>query len=218
MEGENITGADPYCGIDLDDCFYEDRSLKPWAILIVDKLKCVSYGEVSPSGYGIKFWTRSTLPADSKNKIYLTIEGNVCGKDDGDVAGAIEAYDRGRYFTVTGKGKYDILDGQQAVDWLYEKYLKPQPKVRNNTQSHYTLNLSDSEVVAKIRQSKQSHRFEALMRGDTNSYGSSSEADLALCGIMAFWTQDIATIDTIFRQSALMREKWDEKHRSDGAT
>ena len=36
--------------------------------------------------------------------------------------------------------------------------------------------------------------------------------------MVAFWTQDPNTIDVIFRQSRLMRDKWDEKHRADGTT
>ena len=211
---------DPYCGIDLDDCFYEDKPLKSWAIPIVDKLKSVGYGEVSPSGYGIKFWTRAKLPVDTKHKVYLTSEGIVCPQGENN-AGAIEAYDKLRYFTVTGKGKYSIGDGQKVINWLYEKYLKPQP-TRQRTQPRNkrqrSTNLFYDDIIAKIRQSRQGHKFEALYAGNTTGYGSDSEADLALCSVIAFWTQKTETIDAIFRQSALIRPKWDEKHRSDGAT
>jgi putative DNA primase/helicase len=42
-------------------------------------------------------------------------------------------------------------------------------------------------------------------------YGSRSEADLALCVVLAFWTQrDAARMDRLFRGSALRRDKWDE--------
>ena len=48
---------------------------------------------------------------------------------------------------------------------------------------------------------------------------SQSEADLALCGKLAFWFQkDAVRIDKIFRQSSLFRAKWDEKHYGDGST
>ena len=210
---------DPLCGVDLDDCLV-NRKLKPWAILIVKKLKQVSYGEISPSGNGIKFWTRGSLPTGIKHKIYLTEDGAVVPQ--GAVhAGAIEAYDKTRFFTITGVGKYNITDGQAIVDWLCQTYLKPQSETRqtHTQKQHSDLgNLSVNEVLEKIRQSKQAHKFQALMNGDTTGYGSNSEADLALCGILIFWTQDSAIIDAIFRQSALMREKWDEKHRADGAT
>lgn len=215
--GFMFSDTDPYCGIDLDDCLYENRSLKAWAKPIVDRLKSVGYGEVSPSGHGIKFWTRAQLPDDTKHKVYLTTDGNVCPQGN-NTDGAIEAYDKTRYFTVTGYGRYNICDGQVTVDWLYEKYLKPQSEPRNYKQSQTPQDLSNDDVITKIRQSRQCHKFDALIGGNTTGYGSDSEADLALCSIIAFWTQETATIDAIFRQSALMRVKWDEKHRSDGAT
>jgi putative DNA primase/helicase len=52
-------------------------------------------------------------------------------------------------------------------------------------------------------------KFGALWRGDVSRYASHSEADLALCNLLAFWTQgDAARIDRLFRQSGLMRGKW----------
>ena len=215
-----FTQTDPFCGVDLDDCL-ENQQLKNWAVPIIEKLKSISYGEVSPSGNGIKFWTRATLTTGAKHKAYVTAEGVVC-KQGGNTDGAIEAYDNARFFTVTGKGKYKIKNGQQAIDWLCEKYLKPHPKEKHTyeqgTQKNSALNLSANETVEKIQQSRQVHKFNALMNGNIIGYSSNSEADMALCSTIAFWTQDPTTIDTIFRQSALMRPKWDETHRSDGAT
>ena len=53
----------------------------------------------------------------------------------------------------------------------------------------------------------------ALCGGDTSGYGGDeSRADLALCSYLAFWTNnDTARMDALFRQSGLMRRKWDEK-------
>jgi len=53
------------------------------------------------------------------------------------------------------------------------------------------------------------------VNGDTSGYPSHSEADLALCNHLAFYTRDRYQIDRIFRQSKLYRAKWDEKHGSD---
>ena len=201
--------ADPYCGIDLDDCIDEHGKLKAWATPIVDRLKVVSYGEKSPSGNGIKFWTRATLPPDAKHKFYF-----VKGAD------AIEAYDNGRYFTVTGRGKGTIDDGQAAIDWLVEAHLteKPTEPTPPLPRSAPTNNLNADEVIAQIRTSKQAAKFDRLMSGNTSDHGSHSEADCGLCGVIAFWTKDPALIDSIFRSSRLMRDKWDEQHRADGAT
>ncbi len=38
-----------------------------------------------------------------------------------------------------------------------------------------------------------------------------SEADLGLCGLLAFYTWDDAQIDRLFRQSDLYRPKWDRE-------
>lgn len=214
-----FTQNDPFCGVDLDDCL-ENHQLKSWAKPIVEKLKLVSYSEISPSGNGIKFWTRATLPTEAKHKVYVTTEGVVC-KQGEDNEGAIEIYDNARFFTITGKGRYEIHNGQQTISWLCGKYLKPQSKeqqYKQGIQQSSVPNLSADQTIEKIQQSRQVHKFNALMKGNTTGFGSNSEADMALCCMIAFWTQNHTTIDSVFRQSALMRPKWDEIHRSDGAT
>ena len=53
-------------------------------------------------------------------------------------------------------------------------------------------------------------KLEALYGGDVGGYDSPSEADLALCSMLAFWTgPDPDQLDRLFRGSGLMREKWD---------
>ena len=125
----------------------------------------------------------------------------------------------GRYFTVTGKGRGTIKEGQQAIDWLVQEYLtttpRPTQKLDRNPSAD---NRSADEVISHIRASKQCPKFEALMAGNTTGYGSQSEADEALCGVISFWTQDPTIIDAIFRQSKLYRDKWDKPHRGDKAT
>lgn len=50
-----------------------------------------------------------------------------------------------------------------------------------------------------------------MWAGDTSGYDSHSEADSALCCKLAFWTGgDRERMDQLFRQSGLMRAKWDE--------
>ena len=42
---------------------------------------------------------------------------------------------------------------------------------------------------------------------------------MALCALLAFWTGgDHARVDSLFRQSGLLRPKWDEVHYADGRT
>ena len=206
-----FSADDSYCGIDLDHCLNEGK-MKDWSKPIVDRLKSVGYGERSPSGKGIKFWTRATLPPEAKHKVYI-VEG----------ADAIEAYDRLRYFTVTGRGRGDIGDGQAVIDWLVQEHLSPTPQPTEQTPQPprsvpTSGTLNTDEVISHIKTSRQSAKFDALMAGDTTGYGSQSEADLALSGVIAFWSQEAAVIDAIFRTSGLMRAKWDTRHKNDGAT
>jgi putative DNA primase/helicase len=101
--------SDPFVGIDLDDCL-EDELVKDWARGIVERFSD-TYIEVSPSGNGLKIWARGRIPA------------NVPGVRIGD--GAIELYDRARYFTVTGQrfrsAPFQVKDHSKDLLALYER-------------------------------------------------------------------------------------------------
>ena len=74
--------------------------------------------------------------------------------------------------------------------------------------------LTDEEILSKAKGSKNAFLFAGLWEGQWQEiYPSQSEADSALCMILAFWTMKNAEqIDRIFRQSGLYRDKWDEMH------
>jgi hypothetical protein len=79
------------------------------------------------------------------------------------------------------------------------------------------LTQADEILLDKIIRSRQDQKFQKLFMGDwQGDYESQSEADLALCSILAFWSKkDPEQIDRIFCQSKLYREKWDEQHGRD---
>jgi putative DNA primase/helicase len=80
-----FSSADPYVGIDLDDCRNpESGEIAPWALEILDRVRD-GYVEISPSGTGI----------------HVIIRGDVRG--GGIRRGPVEMYSRGRYFTITGR-------------------------------------------------------------------------------------------------------------------
>jgi primase-polymerase (primpol)-like protein len=83
--------ADAYVGIDLDEALNTDGRPKEWAAAILGPF-LPTYAEVSPSGRGVKLWVRGALPEHGTRR-------NGFG-DDG--RGAVEMYDRRRFFTVTG--------------------------------------------------------------------------------------------------------------------
>jgi hypothetical protein len=79
--------------------------------------------------------------------------------------------------------------------------------------------LTDDELLRKALSASNGERFAHPWSGVTGGYESHSEADLALCGMLAFWTGgDPDKIDEMFRRSGLYRSKWDERHYSDDKT
>jgi hypothetical protein len=75
------------------------------------------------------------------------------------------------------------------------------------------LSLEDEELLEKAWLSGNGHKFTKLFdKGNFKDYKSQSEADLALCAMLAFWTgRDADRIARLFRHSSLWREKW-ERH------
>jgi hypothetical protein len=105
-----FTLQDPFCGIDLDDRYPRDAAeCAPWAEGILGRF-ADTYSEQSPSSCGVKIWCRARPPR--------------CGRWTLDVTrdAAIEIYDRGRYFAVTGRhaGTLSIADHQHDLDRLVE--------------------------------------------------------------------------------------------------
>jgi primase-polymerase (primpol)-like protein len=100
-----FTGADPFCGIDLDNCYPSDAAeCAPWAQGILERFSD-TYSEVSPSGAGVKIWCRAKAPR--------------CGRW-GVEDGAIEVYDHSRFFTCTGRsaGILVVTDHQRDIERL----------------------------------------------------------------------------------------------------
>jgi replicative DNA helicase len=116
-------------GIDLDGCRDPDTGeVDVWAGDIVRRL--ASYAEVSPSRSGIKIFCKGSSPFDSGRKCMVDGLGLVGGKQP-----AIEIYDRGRYFAVTGwrLGGLAREPIEADLSWLAEEYFKDEiPGTRNN--------------------------------------------------------------------------------------
>ena len=71
---------------------------------------------------------------------------------------------------------------------------------------------TDEEVLEKCRAAENAAKFSDLFdAGDVHRHhgGDDSAADLALLGMLTFWTQDVAQLERLFSDSALgQREKW----------
>ncbi len=179
----------PYVGVDLDHCI-KDGVIAPHALAILKTLN--SYSELSPSGTGIHIICKGEIKQARKvSKIGL------------------EIYTKGRFFTVTGNRLQEYpAEIASRTDELKEIF------------SRYVDTDKANEILDVISKSQDADKFQKLYSGQwQNDYPSQSEADLALCNKLAFWTgKDPERMDSLFRKSGLMRSKWNEKHFSDGKT
>jgi primase-polymerase (primpol)-like protein len=196
---------DPFAGVDVDGCRNPATGqLDPWAEEIVAALD--TYTEVSPSGTGVKAFLQGRLP------------GRRCRR------GKVELYDRDRFFAVTGLkleiAPANVRPGQAALDGLYRELFDPDLRQPPRTAPAALVALPDDiEVVQRACAARNGAKFARLWAGDWSGYATHSEADLALCGLLAFWVGgDPERIDRLFRSSGLMRPKWNERHFGDGRT
>lgn len=216
-DGIGFVLGDGWAGADFDDCILDSGEIeqeeidpstgeiKPGAAEFIRHLD--SYTEISPSGAGLKSLVRGSKPRGRCKRGCTWESGR---------AGAIEMYDRGRFFTITGRH----LEGtptaiEDRTDALARVHAMVFPPATNGSQPPIPpepLDLSDHELIDKALSAKNGAKFSALWNGDTSGYASHSDADLALCSLLAFWCQkDAGRMDRLFRSSGLIREKWDER-------
>ncbi len=190
-----FTADDPFCGVDLDGCLDpETGEVEPWAAEIVEDLG--SYTELSPSGTGLHLIVRATLPEGRRRN------------------GKVEMYDRGRFFTVTGDhlpgASRGVEDRQEQIDALHARLFPRELPAKNG--NALLDGPTDAEVLRRAMSAANGARFAALWAGDRSGYASDSEADLALCSMLAFWVgPDEERIASLFSRSGLMREKWNRE-------
>jgi len=194
--------------IDIDHCI-QDGELSPLALDIMNIMN--AYTEISPSGQGLRILF--LVPPDfqyNKARYYINHQGL-----------GLEIYVAGatyKYVTVTGNTMTPGLDLEDCGDRLQQvmdKYMlrpdkgfslpgiSPVPKKMEPEDS-------DSALLDMAMQAKNGDKFKRLWEGEYSGYQSHSEADIALCSMLAFWTRrNPERMDRLFRQSGLMREKWD---------
>jgi primase-polymerase (primpol)-like protein len=208
-----FTDEDPFVGIDLDDCREpETERIDDDTREIIARLD--SYTEISPSGTGFHVLIEGELPEGRNRK------------------GAVEMYDSARFFTMTGDQvggtPQRVATRQNALDAIHRDYVQPESRAdqqaitdagdQTGTPTN-DVDIDDEELLETARNAKNGEKFARLWNGDIQAYASHSEADMAFCSLLAFWTGgDASRIDALFRDSGLMRAKWDEQHYSDGAT
>jgi len=209
-----------WLGVDLDKVYDPDTdvwSMPEWRDLVYG---LDTYTEFSPSGTGIHAigWGEKT--------------GEKCQKKTD--AGDIEFYDKGRYFTVTGRRieavtAPDIKDVNPAalaevegvVGHVPEKktpqvsipdiWCKPQAvrgvKLNEDQKSKLP---KPEDIISMIRASSSGDDFTRLYdKGDFSKYQSRSEAVFSLIGMVHWWTRDVPTTFIIMSKAAILDgNKW----------
>jgi putative DNA primase/helicase len=229
----------PFAGVDLDNCIRlidGKMTLAPWAAEIIARFN--TYTELSPSGKGVRIFCKATLPGAGLKYGFTDETGQECvievyssGRyltltgwqlDASRLPSSIE--DRQEQATAL----YADLRAKQQE----KKQQQPQqPQHRQELEQHQGEQveqqlpgepgesfLTDDEVIQKASHAKNGERFRLLYSGawkkavreDGSHYPSQSEADQALCNMLAYWcNNDKEQIDRLFQQSGLMRDKWE---------
>jgi len=215
--------ADGLTSIDIDRCV-TNRVIEPWAQKIVDELS--TFTEFSPSGTGLRLWLKGwQVPI---------VEGK-----EGRNFGGIEIYRGRHYMTVTG----DHVPGtpltieRRDVTVFFDRcvlgeYNRKAAKTKTETSGDHKI--QDSVQIEHTgTKLVPTTKLRLLMTGEITSlkpefriedghgnslpYPSQSEADQALCNVLAIeHNGDAAAIDEQFRRSSLMREKWDRDDYRNG--
>ena len=115
------------------------------------------------------------------------------------IFGALCAIDLDHCVTVTGNraNDFDIGDRSAELSQFLERYM------RRDSAAGNAANAADASILRLVSTLP-------LWKGQYDRYPSHSEADLALLRELAVHTGcNAAQMDRLFRQSGLMREKWD---------
>lgn len=236
----------PFLGIDLDDC--RDPETGEWDDWALDVLQTVDgFKEISPSGTGAHILLIGDKPG-SRNKKggcemyeegrYFTVTADVIdssGERTDSPAAVVEdqnGIDEVYEMHIGTDGEDE--DGE-TVDVSEIDTSTNRSKKTDTSQSGggdiESLPEDLKDIVLDAKTAGGGYKFKLLWEGDWKKYRqyansstrpsewSQSEADLAFCDRLAFWTDgDEEAMDTIFRASGLMRQKWDETRYSDGST
>ena len=184
-------------GIDLDRCIAPDGTVEPNALRIVEMIN--SYTEISPSGTGLHVFALAELPVARRS-------------------GPVELYGTSQYLTVTGAvfgDRAHMRPAQKEIERLHAAIAPPPvstPSSRTPAPPRQFPRRLDREIIDRASSSRSGAKFRALWNGDSSGYSSGSEADAALICMLMYWCDgDRDRADNLFRQSGLMRDKWNRQ-------
>lgn len=177
--GYMFTKDDGYVGVDIDHC-YDPQTGKFNEIAKAIIARQPTYMEFSPSGEGVHLYFKGVKPAGSSKNSET----------------GVEMYESGRYFTVTGKqlaGSLDtVAEDSGTLVWIHDTYVKKQKKKKTRKKKSspgISVEMTDEELLEKAKDSGGGEAFTALLEGNwQGAFQSQSEADMAFCRKLAFWS------------------------------
>ena len=115
-------------GIDLDHCF-EHGVLREEAMRIINRVG--SYTEISKSGEGIHILVKASLPFKGSNN-----------------RNGVEIYSSNRFFILTGNTVCyeNVIENQEAVDWILEQYFQTERISRDDVVKPYKPSLYQPQI------------------------------------------------------------------------
>lgn len=180
-----------------------------------------TYAEYSVSGNGIHIYGKcdlSKLPTFVDKKGLLRLDNRFYQKNS---KIDLELYVGGitnRFAAYTG----NVIVDKPLNDCTKAVLTTINVEMRKTESTNYSAKRDGDreifDIVCNLRKQKNGEKFKKLYdEGNFSDYGSQSEADAALCALIAFRTgPDAEAIDTVFRSSALYRDKWDRDDYRDG--
>jgi len=219
LSGVGFVLPEGYVLIDIDDKPLDDPLVKTMLA------RCESYTERSVRGKGIHIICKvdiGQMPTERDPKGRLKIRREFYIKNS---KLDLEIYVGGltnRFATYSGNVIRDleVTDCTKGVLTTFDKNMRRTTKQRYSEKRDGGTDedKADFDLICSLRKQKNGHKFIRLFdQGDFSDYGSQSEADAALCAMLAFRLgNDPEAIDRLFRQSALYREKWErDDYRAD---
>jgi putative DNA primase/helicase len=193
--------TDPLTVVEIADAVTTEGAVTDEARALVVRLD--SYTELMPDGRGLRVLVRAFLPPGGRQR------------------GVVEMYESHRFVALTGWRLTEMperIQARQAQMEAFHRETFPPAAPRRTTFKEPAP--GDAELLMWAFRDPNGTRIERLYRGDSTGVpGDRTAADLALCTMLAAHTgNDPSRLDRLFRASALFREKWDQKHYSDGST
>jgi len=208
-----LTDDDPFVVFDFDDVCVNKKEFSTQTKKYINELN--SYTEISTSGKGAHVFVRGRLLDERPNRY----NNHDCGH--------IEVYENGRYIVMTKHRlkhvgpECGIPDRQMAIDYVHSQFPKSNTTENSELSAELTMPFNTDSTGSTTGGSADriQRTIETYADNDSKSakkclnllqsrgalkYNSPSEADMALCGCLAFWTRN---------DENMMRQLWLESRR-----